>query len=790
MALGEFLARPKLVYRAVWAPESNLGFSINPWGIFMSSPEIVRKLENFAYFRGDMRIKVTVAGTPFHYGRAIVAYKPLHTNDQVDKELSANQHLILMSQRQHFYINPTESAGGEMLLPFVFPKNYADLTTNDISLLGELVVKSLCPLHHGNEDDAGAITPVDISVYAWMENIQLSMPTSVLNNSRLSNEVIDVVRESDEYQDPGPVAKTAAKVAAASGMVAIHHPEIAPFALATSAFAGTLSAVADIFGFSRPPILEKKCYYTPELAGNLAQTDQPETCHKLSLDSKQELTIDPRTVGLGGTDELAMAHLLSKESYFAAFPWVPSDTAGSPLATITVNPNIVDITNDSNGEALHTATTMSYISSLFRYWRGSIKYRFMIVASKFHRGRLRVTWDPKGTPGETTVAMSKIIDISQETDFEFEVGYGQEVSYLSTHSFPFPQLFSSGQGPLPASSYDNGTLRIEVVDSLAAPGDSDPIYLIAFASAGDDFELALPTDRTISRSTFFPLIEEPPSDDDLDTSLRSKVIDVRLETSEVGIDDSAAEDADAPEHAATTTTFIPDQGLPNLNKVHFGEKILSLRTLMKRYNYMETDRLTVIGNTPMLFDRVLETMPRSPGFAQVPENDIENLNHMTFINWITPMFLGWRGALRYKYLLTGAQHGNINVNRDPEGFSSRDFPLETDGAGAMDMASLTPLYNTGIAGNFVSPTSQMPCAEVELPYYSPRRFSSGRTIESVQPARPFLVPHEIERHLVQTTVHSESFSANRFANLERFVSVGEDFNCFWFQTTVPYYERQ
>lgn len=782
MGLGEFLARPKLIYRSVWAPESNLGFSINPWGIFMSSPEIVRKLENFAYFRGDLRIKVTVAGTPFHYGRAIVAYKPLHTNDEVDKELSATQHLILMSQRQHFYINPTESAGGEMLLPFVFPKNYVDLTTNDITLLGELMVKSLCPLHHGNEDDAGAITPVDISIYGWMENVQLTMPTSALINSVESNEVIDVVREGgkDEYQDPGPVAKAADKVAKASGILGMAHPEIAPFALATSAFAGTVSAVADIFGFSRPPILEKKRLYTPQLAGNLAQTDQPETCNRLTLDSKQELTIDPRTVGLGGTDELAMAHLLTKESYFGAFPWVPTDVAGSPIATITVNPNIVDVTVDSNGEALYTATTMSYISSMFRYWRGSIKYRFMIVASKFHRGRLRVVWDPKGIPGETTVGMSKIIDISQETDFEFEVGYGQEVAYLSTHSFPFPQLFNSGQGPLPTLSYDNGTLRIEVVDSLAAPGDSDPIYIICFASAGDDFELALPTDRTLSKSTFFPQLL-PPSD-------TKKVYDVKLETSEVGIDDSAAEDADAPEHAATTTTFIPDKGLPELNKVHFGEKILSLRTLMKRYNYMETDRLTVMETTPMLFDRVLETMPRSPGFATVPENDVENLNHMTFLNWIVPMYVGWRGAIRYKYLLTGALHGNINVNREPEGFTTRDLPLTVDGEG-MDMSNLTPLYNTGIAGNYITPTLQMPCAEVEIPYYSPRRFSSGRTIESVQPARPFIVPHEIERHLVQITVHSEAYAANRFANLERFVSIGEDFNCFWFQTTVPFYER-
>jgi hypothetical protein len=765
MELGEFLSRPKIIHRVTWPNEAEVNVDIDPWNLYLKTPEILRKIENFAYFRADMRIKVTVAGTPFHYGRCIGFYKPLRPTDSTDLgELTDKESVMMASQRMHFYINPTESAGGELLAPFFWPRPYFDLTSNALSSMGRFCIRSITPLHHANEDAGGIISPVDMTVYAWLENVELKVPT---------NKPIYVTPEAvDEYDDDGPVSKPAAAISAASGvMSSILPPWLKPYALATSVASGAVSTMAKMFGYSRPPVLEKKEYFTPEFVGNLSNTDQPETVHKLSLDSKQELTIDPRTVGLNACDELAIANLVQKETYFHTAPWSPVLLQGDTIFKCNVHPNIVEDTLD-DGQIRYMPTVMSAITSMFKYWRGSIKYRFTIVASKYHRGRLRVAWDPKGVPGETTVAMSKIIDISQETDFEFTVGYGQDVSYLPTFTFPFPRLFGLGADDFLEGT--NGTLTIDIVDSLAAPGDSDPVYILCFASAGDDFELALPTDQVIADSTFF---KDPPIP-----------IAVRNEAVEVGVTDQQ-QDADAPEHAATTTDFIHDSGIPNLNRVHFGEKILSLRTLLKRYNFMEVIRMEQAADNVQLYEFVLETLPRYPGYAITPENpsgfDGYNVNQGTFFNWITPMFAGWRGGIRYKYSFVGLREAALRVARDPEGHDTAFWNI-LDGIGDK---FLNNLLESGQGGIFVTPVSQNPCAEVEFPFYSPHRFTTARNL-TTDPTFPLRIPHEGERHLLQVLLHPNGVTGADTGrpHIERYVAAGEDFNLFWFQTTVPYYQ--
>jgi hypothetical protein len=72
--------------------------------------------------------------------------------------------------------------------------------------------------------------------------------------------------------------------------------------------------------------------------------------------------------------------------------------------------------------------SLAYASMPFQFWKGTIKYRFQVCSSSFHKGRLKFVWDPFGTPtiaAEYNTAYTQIVDISEANDFTIEVGWGQ-----------------------------------------------------------------------------------------------------------------------------------------------------------------------------------------------------------------------------------------------------------------------------------------------------------------------------------------------------------------------------
>jgi hypothetical protein len=74
-------------------------------------------------------------------------------------------------------------------------------------------------------------------------------------------------------------------------------PWIGPFARATEIGAGAVSAIAKIFGYSAPVELNYNMM-VPAPRPSLAVVDTKYPANKLSVDSKQEVTIDPTTTGI------------------------------------------------------------------------------------------------------------------------------------------------------------------------------------------------------------------------------------------------------------------------------------------------------------------------------------------------------------------------------------------------------------------------------------------------------------------------------------------------------------
>jgi hypothetical protein len=329
-----------------------------------------------------MHIKLLINGNAFYYGRALLAYEPLAVfdNTSYNKQVRNNAYntadLVRLSQRMKIFINPTESQGGSLELPFFYDRNALSIPDKQWSLMGECVLMSLNDLKHAN----GGTDPLSISVLAWAENVSYAIPTSSVPEMGIP-EMADE-HETDVISRP---ASTIARYAGALSSV----PWIGPFAKATEIGAGAVASVAKIFGYSSPANLEYSIM-VPNPRPSLAVVDTKYPTNKLTIDSKQEVTLDPATTGIDSRDELPIASIAGRESYLTSFDWLQSDVRDASLFQVRVDPFVKRV---SSGEYHLPACAAAVLP--FDYWRGTMRFRFQVVSSNYHKGRIRIVYDPK-----------------------------------------------------------------------------------------------------------------------------------------------------------------------------------------------------------------------------------------------------------------------------------------------------------------------------------------------------------------------------------------------------------
>lgn len=176
--------------------------------------------------------------------------------------------------------------------------------------MGRLTLQEIVPLAQANQPGAA---DVDWSLYLWMTDVQLQMPTPWG----------PITQAGDEYAGEGVISKPASFVAnVASHLSRI--PIIGRFARATEIGAGAVSRIASIFGFSRPTQLADLTHFRPRLFGPLAVTEGADLSHKMTLDPKNELTVDPRVVGVEGKDDMALANIITRPGLVGFVNWTAS----------------------------------------------------------------------------------------------------------------------------------------------------------------------------------------------------------------------------------------------------------------------------------------------------------------------------------------------------------------------------------------------------------------------------------------------------------------------------------
>lgn len=774
--LDEFFSRPLRIASYDWGSGTTLSQRLNPWNLYFSNPRVINRIANYKLLQAKLHVKVLINGNSFHYGRLLVSYFPLHTLDDMSVTRAFyDVDNVGDTQRPHIMLDPTNSQGGEMVLPFFWNKNLLDIPGEDWNSMGVLKISTLQGLKHA----LGATDTVTINVFAWAEAVRFAIPTQTEPGA--------IAPQADEY-GTGAISRPATVVAnIASKLTGV--PVIGPFAMATQIGATATGAMAALFGYSKPPEIDSRSVRIVNRS-SIATTVGTEQVDKLTVDPKQELTIDPCTVGLKTTDEMEVLNIAQHETYLTAFDWDVGTNQETLLWNCVVDPCLHRVLNSE----LHF-TAPCFATLPFDYWRGTMIFRFQVICSKYHKGRLKIVYDPNNTPlggvAEYNTAYTTIVDISDTTDFTIKAGWGQPFSYREHLGVTIPTTENAMFSTTPllydsnSTRFGNGTLAVYVVNELTVPNttiDND-IEVNVFVSVDDDFEIAQPSAATVSKlrmnavapQAFEPQAIEAPADE------LSKM-------------DSKPIDPDVISQAALT---IPTTDKTNM--IHFGESIRSFRTLLKRFNLHEVQPALFtsanVGGT-LMRGTSRQALPFEPGYSTTSGTVTKTLvdgnyayAQMTLMRYLTTGFAGWRGGVRWLYDFS-------NVNDDERSAfyqATRKGHYSGNGNGAAiitatdtpsSQALSTQVYQQHNAqeGSSMMTNTVNNILGFEVPYYSNYRFAPAKQKVKFDSTEMRAMPYFAT--LCQTRFSTAS------GNVKTYCAAAEDFSVFFYLgPPIFYYEN-
>lgn len=786
--LAEFLSRPVEISNFEWQIGGFSTFQLSPWDLFFNDARVKRKLDNYAFINCNLHVKVVINSSPFLYGALMMAYTPL-PKFAPTVDVNAEPERVTYSQRPHVLMYPHHNQGGHMTLPFVFHKNWLQVPDRQQFVdMGRLDIIEMSPLRSANDQVTSTAT---ITFYAWASNVRVTGPTVALalqsGKAKSQKKPVKVSPAKDEYGQ-GIISKPASAIATLAGY-AKEIPYLAPFATATQIGASAVASIASMFGYTNVPVISDTMPFKSLPFPNLASAEIGSPVDKLTLDPKNELCLDPRTVGIAPQDELDLSYLCSRESYLVSFDWDESDSPSDLKFASEVTPNLVSrlVVIPAN---VYSSTPMHHFSSLFRYWRGDIIFRFRVVASPYHKGRLRITWDPVGDaivdPVSTTVAYTKIVDVNEDTNVEIRVPYLQARQWLNVQ----PDLATAATNYTPPGAsgtllsnpnFNNGVINLRVLNKLVSPSVSAPVRILVFVRAAENFELADPNVTLPTKYSYFQL------------------------QSGKGAGLSMAPSSGAEEHDEQYVIYM-------------GENVKSLRTLLRRSTFTECVVPAVDSQIPFSSVTVfhMTKYPGAPGFdpngtipaiKQIPlavGNAPANFTKQTPFTWIVPCFLGMRGSMIWhfnaeSFYATGKNMTNVTIERV-------DKPLNTFNVFSTDVVesyrtdktftsntilggvAMSRYNGTGTGGLSVVNQETQSGLSAGLPHYNPYRFVSARP----EFYRKGSAEQNTDRDTYELRVINRAVPGNRnlYSSLvlNKYHSIGTDFTVFFFLGVPTIYE--
>lgn len=704
LEISDFLARPAIIHSKAHAVGTSVDEVFDVWDRYTSLPSVRAKLRNYAYLKATLKIRISVSGTPFHIGRLLVSYQPyakLNPNLQNLLNASATSDnyrpclLNYLSQaRGSTTMNVCENKPTELTIPFISTKPmhrlYNEGTTgpivdtdpfDDLDYAGSLYVKSFSALSGVSASD----TPIYMQVYAWMEDVQLGTNTGTQMEITTESGTVD-------ERKTGPVERITSRMLRVSkALEGVGF--LSPYAAASSLFLTGANKVASIMGWSKPVMNKETIRMKNDLFANVACTMGNDTAHRIVLDPAQELSIGPEVCGTE-TDEMIIQHIANRCSYLQTFTWDTTDDAMSDLLyACSVTPNLVTVGNFSPKRIVQP-TAMAFAALPFYFWRGDIVFRFEVVCSQFHRGKLAVLYEPNlnqfgniGSDLRINKQFVRVFDIQETNVFEVRVNWASYRSWLKVGSYSTAFINNDMLLTNNGNEFCNGCIIVSPFTDLQSP-DSTGVTINVYVYS-DNLQVNgltednLYTDRAVVAAPGLAEIETESGSVSCINSLEVRCIDLN------------------------PSTASPDK----ICEEHFGEQPISFRALIKRY--VTTNRIATGALAAGQYEFIGNIFPPSSLPYGTTGASVRDL--FTYLRYA---YLGYKGGIRTIFTANAA----VQLGLSP--LSALKAALYSPTSYTADtVTTSTTTYNSShMEGAMISSVITGPAIHFETPFYTNNLF--------------------------------------------------------------------
>jgi hypothetical protein len=381
---------------------------------------------------------------------------------------------------------------------------------------------------------------------------------------------------------------------------------------------------------------------------------------------------------------------------------------------------------------------LGFVCAPFKYWTGGITYTVQVAKTSYHSGRLRISFVPSGTAGQTYDAnncYTWVLDLRTSNQIEFTIPYAANTQFKNLVLFP--------KGVAPDVSFTTGVLQFEVLNRLRTPDTLPQVVQVnLWIKGAEDFKLAVPdfTRYVVTRPIVPESEPEKPTEyvgfiPDVEENKHIRPGDLMAPNRRV----RALPDYDAEsDYESQVLGNFQDPGFndfssaakmfemnssPPLEKsgLSIGEDISSVRQLIKRFGYHKIEQCTgsgyyVLGST--------SHFGKPYSIAEVANDKVFTQAPIEYFSWI---YRFYRGGRRYKFMslpnATNFSGGPVLVPFSPEVdvYSGLRVAYENTPSAIVSADSIieTSLNRYCKSSNFTnytfSKTNEV--SEVTLPYY-------------------------------------------------------------------------
>nr|AWK77848.1 polyprotein [Darwin bee virus 3] len=400
-----------------------------------------------AYWRGDMEIKIQINSNKFQVGQLQATW---YYNSEQNDLFSTKASVYGFSQMEHAII--AASASNEATIRVNYKHIYPFLPTRDVPDwesdhldMGSLSLRVLAPLRMSNNGPSSC---------------------SVVTFIRLINSEFTGTSSGSLYTKAAPQMNNLLPLAES-----------------------LLTNVVGGHNMDKPPETQAPSYLVPTGVHSLAHgTNVTEPLHALRLDARGQTKHIP---GCEPDEDMTVDSLVRHYGLIDRVQWSKDYVVGAKIWAIDADPFAVNMASDK-GLTTYWVPPVGVVAGNYMYWRGSLEYRFDIIASQFHTGRLIVGYIP-GYDGEGINIDYNIIKSSPYVVYDLQEGnsFTFEVPYTSYRPF-WPRKFA-GNYEVSTTKAPSRLFMFVQVPLIPMEAVAESIDINIYLRGGKSFEVSVPT---------------------------------------------------------------------------------------------------------------------------------------------------------------------------------------------------------------------------------------------------------------------------------------------------------